>query len=230
VEPYGQKLLGKMEKGKSSRNTIGVSKRQWRTVSSRLVSNNLYNVLYPEKLGNKLNSTNMTKRVRDVWHILQLLREVWMKLGLKKLESHEGITVKTLLNSRVTGLFIDIAFAKEKGFKMEKLKKPLLQNVDRTANIEEAITHQVECNMFFKGHVEKVTMNVYNLGKTRIILDILWLTTHNLEIDWEKGEVKIMQCLPICGKRKQKVKEKEIKKAKNDKDKKVLKKLVSKKF
>jgi len=172
----------------------------------------------------------MTKRVRDVWHILQLLREVWMKLGLKKLESHEGITVKTLLNSRVTGLFIDIAFAKEKGFKMEKLKKPLLQNVDRTANIEEAITHQVECNMFFKGHVEKVTMNVYNLGKTRIILDILWLTTHNLEIDWEKGEVKIMQCLPICGKRKQKVKEKEIKKAKNDKDKKVLKKLVSKKF
>jgi len=230
VEPYGQKLLGKMEKGKSSRNTIGVSKRQWRTVSSRLVSNNLYNVLYPEKLGNKLNSTNMTKRVRDVWHILQLLREVWMKVGLKKLESHEGITVKTLLNSRVTGLFMDIAFAKEKGFKMEKLKKPLLQNVDRTANVEGAITHQVEYNMFFKGHVEKVTMNVYNLGKTGIILDILWLTAHNLEIDWEKGEVKIMQCLPICGKRKQKVKEKEIKKAKNDKDKKVLKKLVSKKF
>ena len=230
MEPYGQKLLGKMEKGKSSRNTIGVSKRQWRTVSSRLVSNNLYNVLYPEKLGNKLNSTNMTKRVRDVWHILQLLREVWMKVGLKKLESHEGITVKTLLNSRVTGLFMDIAFAKEKGFKMEKLKKPLLQNVDRTANVEGAITHQVEYNMFFKGHVEKVTMNVYNLGKTGIILDILWLTAHNLEIDWEKGEVKIMQCLPICGKRKQKVKEKEIKKAKNDKDKKVLKKLVSKKF
>ena len=172
----------------------------------------------------------MTKRVRDVWHILQLLREVWMKVGLKKLESHEGITVKTLLNSRVTGLFMDIAFAKEKGFKMEKLKKPLLQNVDRTANVEGAITHQVEYNMFFKGHVEKVTMNVYNLGKTEIILDILWLTAHNLEIDWEKGEVKIMQCLPICGKRKQKVKEKEIKKAKNDKDKKVLKKLVSKKF
>ena len=68
----------------------------------------------------------MTKRVRDVWHILQLLREVWMKVGLKKLESHEGITVKTLLNSRVTGLFMDIAFAKEKGFKMEKLKNPLL--------------------------------------------------------------------------------------------------------
>jgi len=36
---------------------------------------------------------------------------------------------------------MDIAFAKEKGFKMEKLKNPLLvQNMDRTANIRGAIT------------------------------------------------------------------------------------------
>jgi len=36
--PYGQKLLGKMEKGKDSRNATRVSKRQWRTVSSWLAS------------------------------------------------------------------------------------------------------------------------------------------------------------------------------------------------
>ena len=48
-----------------------------------------------------------------------------MKVGLEKLESHEGIAVKVLLDSRVTGLFMDTTFAKEKGFKMEKLKKPL---------------------------------------------------------------------------------------------------------
>ena len=39
-------------------------------------------------------------------------------------------------------LFMDITFAKEKGFKMEKLKKPLLvRNVDGTVNAEGAIMH-----------------------------------------------------------------------------------------
>jgi len=67
IGPYGQKLLGEIEKEKmSSRDTARVSKRQWRTMSSQLTSNNLYSVLCPEKLGNKINSTNTTERVRDV--------------------------------------------------------------------------------------------------------------------------------------------------------------------
>ena len=78
----------------------------------------------PEKLGNKSKFTNTTERVRDVRRILQLLREVWMRVGLEKLESHEGIVVKALLDSGATGLFIDTTFAREKGFKMEKLKTP----------------------------------------------------------------------------------------------------------
>jgi len=154
---YGQKLLGKPQ-GKGSRNAAGVGKRQWRTVSSQLVSNNLYSVLYPEKLGNKISFTNMTERVRDVQCTLWLLREVWMKVGL---ESHEGVTVKALLDSRVTGLFMDTTFAKEKEFRMEKLKNSLLvRNMDRTINVRGAIIHQVGCNMFFKGHVERVRMDV----------------------------------------------------------------------
>ena len=52
------------------------------------------------------------------------------------MESHEGIVVKALLDSRVTGLFMNTTFAKEKEFKIEKLKKPLLvRNVDGTANV-----------------------------------------------------------------------------------------------
>jgi len=68
----------------------------------------------------------MTKRVRDVQYTLWPLREVWIKEELEKLESHEGVAVKALLDSGATDLFIDTAFAKEKGFKMEKLKNPLL--------------------------------------------------------------------------------------------------------
>jgi len=79
--------------------------------------------LYLEKLGNKLNSTNTTERVRDIQHTLWLLREVWLKVGLEKLESYEGVAVKALLDSGATGLFMDTTFTKEKGFKIEKLKK-----------------------------------------------------------------------------------------------------------
>jgi len=126
-------------------------------------------------------------------------------MGLEKLENHEGVAVKALLDSGVTGLFIDITFTKKKGFKMEKLKKPLLvRNVDSTENVGGAITHQVECNMFFKDHVERARMDVCNLGKTEVILGMPWLTVHNPEIDWEKGEVKMTRCPPICEKKSRK--------------------------
>jgi len=59
-----------------------------------------------------------------------------MKVGLEKLENHEGIAVKALLDSRATGLFMNMIFARKKGFRMEKIKNPLLvKNVDGTVNI-----------------------------------------------------------------------------------------------
>jgi len=135
------------------------------------------------------------------------------------------------LDSGATGLFMDTTFAKEKGFKMEKLKKPLLvRNMDGTVNAGGAIMHQVKCNMFFKGHVERVRMNVYNLGKTELILGMLWLAAHNPEIDWEKGEVKMTHCPPICGKRKQEGKKKKVRKTEKNKDKEVLRELVPRRF
>jgi len=159
--------------------------------------------LHPEKLGNKLNFCKNTERVRDMQRTLKLLREVWIKVGLEKLESYEGIVVKALLDSGTTGLFMDTTFAREKRFKMEKMRNPLLvKNVDRTVNVGGAIMHQVECNMFFKGHVERVRMDMCNLGKTKVILGMPWLAAHNPEIDWEKGKVKMTRCPPICGKRK----------------------------
>jgi len=94
-----------------------------------------------------------------------------VKVGLEKLESHKGVVVKALLDSGATGLFMDMTFAKEKGFKMERMKRPLLvKNVNGSVNIGGAITYQVECNMFFKGHVERVRMDICNLEKTEVIL------------------------------------------------------------
>ena len=43
-------------------------------------------------------------------------------------------------------------------------------------------------------------MDVCKLGRIDVILGMPWLAAHNLEIDWEKGEVRMMRCLPLCGK------------------------------
>ena len=123
---------------------------------------------------------------------------------------------------------MDTQFAKRRGFKLEKLKNPLLvKNVDGTVNVEEAITYQVECNMFFKEYVERVKMDVCNLGKIEVILGVLWLAVHNPEIDWEKEEVKMTRCPPICGRKKQEEKEKEVRRTK---EKKIVEELVPKRF
>jgi len=84
--------------------------------------------------------------------------------------------------------------------------------------------------MFFKGHVERARMDVCNLEKTEVILGMPWLVAHNPEIDWKKGEVEMTRCPPICGKRKQEEKRKEVKKVKKDEDEETLKKLVPKRF
>ena len=106
----------------------------------------------------------------------------------------------------------------------------MVRNVDGTINVGGAITHQVECNMFFKGHMERARMDVCNLGKMELILGMPWLVAHNPEIDWEKGEVKMTCCPPICGRGKQKEGRKETRRMEKDEDKKTLRKLVPRKF
>jgi len=50
-------------------------------------------------------------------------------------------------------------------------------------------------------------MDICDLGKTEVILEMLWLAAHNPEINWKTREVKMTRCPPLCG--SVKVKEKE---------------------
>jgi len=54
--------------------------------------------------------------------------------------------------------------------------------------------------MFYRGNVERVRMDVCELGKTDVILGMPWLAAYNPEIDWEKGEVRMMRCPLLYGK------------------------------
>jgi len=41
-------------------------------------------------------------------------------------------------------------------------------------------------------------MDVCNLGKMEVILEMPWLQVHNLAINWKTEEVKITRCPPLC--------------------------------
>ena len=133
-----------------------------------------------------------------------------MNIGVEKLDTHEGVTVKVLLDSGTTGMFMDKRAAAKHGFTLQKLERPIkIRNVDGTNNSRGAITHQVEVNVYYKGHIERMRMDVCDLGKTEVILGMPWLQAHNPEINWETGEVKMMKCPPLCSRTKSRGVEKE---------------------
>jgi len=144
-------------------------------------------------------ATKKEDRQRDVRRTFKMLREVWLNIGVEKVDIYEGVTVKALLDSGATEMFMDKKMAAKHGFRLQKLERPVaIRNVDRTNNSGGAITHQVEVNVYYKSHVERMRMDVCNLGKTDMILGMPWLQAYNLEINWETGEVKITRCPPLC--------------------------------
>jgi len=131
--------------------------------------------------------------------MFKMLREVWLNIGVEKVDMHEGITVKALLDSSATRMFMDKKMAAKYGFKLQKLERPVtVRNVDGTNNSREAIIHQVEVNVYYKNHIKKMRIDVCDLERIDVILGMLWLQVHNLEINWETREVRVTRCLPIC--------------------------------
>jgi len=101
------------------------------------------------------------KEERDLRRTLRPLNEVWMTIGMEKVETHEGITVKALLDSRATGMFADRKFVEKNGFKLEKMERAVrIKNVDGTENSGGMVTHEIECNVYYKGHVEQMRLDV----------------------------------------------------------------------
>ena len=137
---------------------------------------------------------------RDVRRTFKILREVQLDIGIEKVGTYKGITVKALLDSGTTGMFIDREIAKRHSFKMTKLERPLkVKNVNRTENSRGNIIYQIEVNIFYKNHVKRMRMDVCNLEKIEVILEMPWLQVHNPKINWKTGEVKMTRCPPLCG-------------------------------
>ena len=152
---------------------------------------------------------------KEVRRTFKILREVWLDIRVEKVDMHKGITVKVLLNSGTTGMLMDQKMVARHGFRLQKLERLIVvRNVNGTNNSVGAITHQVEVNMYYKSHVERIRMDVCDLGKTDVILGMLWLQAHNPKINWEIGEVKMTRYPPLCGRNTKLKEEKRIKKGK----------------
>ena len=116
--------------------------------------------------------------------MFKMLKEVWLNIGIEKVDIYKDMTVKVLLDSGITEIFMNKKIAAKHGFKLQKLNKPVMvRNVDGTNNSVGAIMHQVEVNVYYKSHVKRIKMDVCDLRRTNIILDMPWLQAHNPKIN-----------------------------------------------
>ena len=91
----------------------------------------------------------------------KVLRKVMVKIGLKQEDKKEEIVVKALLDSRATGLVMSLEFSRKNKFKKKKLEKLIyIRNVDNIFNHEGPIEHTVEVELFYKGHKERMEIDV----------------------------------------------------------------------
>jgi len=71
-----------------------------------------------------------------------MLREVWLNIEIEKIDMHEDVMVKALLDSGITGMFMDKRTAAKHGFRLQKLERLIaIRNVNRTNNSRGAIMH-----------------------------------------------------------------------------------------
>jgi len=130
-----------------------------------------------------------------------MLRKIMVKIGLKRIDTQEGIIVEVLLDSRAMGLVMSSEFTRKQGFKLKKIENPIyVRNMDGTLNKEGLIENMVKVNIYYQGHKERTKIDVIGGQKWNVILRMLWLACYNSEIDWRIGEVKMTRCLEECGK------------------------------
>jgi len=81
---------------------------------------------------------------KEVRRTFKMLREVWLNIGVEKIDTHEGVMIKALLDSGAMEMFIDRQTVARHRFKLQKLERPIaIRNVDGTNNSGGAIMYQV---------------------------------------------------------------------------------------
>jgi len=118
-----------------------------------------------------------------------------LRVGLRTIDSHEVEEVDALLDSGVTGLFIDHAWLCQKKITTCKLEHCIeVYNIDGSINRGGSITEEVTLILSYHGHKECAVFKVCDLGKSNLIIGYTMLHKHNPDINWETGKVEMMRC------------------------------------
>jgi len=200
---YYYSNVGKEEPTQVSSNRFEVLKirvMQKEEGSGKEVAKDRKEILREERVkrGIEMKQTKVERKEKKE----KYLREVTVKIGLKQEEEEEGVVTEVLLDSGAIGLVMSEEFARKYRFKRTKLERLVyIRNVDGTLNYVGPIVNTVEVEIFFKGHKERMSINVIGGQKWSIILGMPWLAYHNPEIDWKTGEVKMIRCPDKCGRK-----------------------------
>jgi len=75
------------------------------------------------------------------------------------------------LDSGATGIFMNKKMVARHGFRLQKLERlVMVRSVDGTNNSRGAITYQVEVNIYYKNYIERMRIDICDLGRTDVIL------------------------------------------------------------
>ena len=90
-----------------------------------------------------------------------MLREVTVKIGLKRINIQKGVTIEVLLDNRAIGLVISSEFARKQEFKLKKIERLIyIRDMDGTFNKERPIEYIVEVNIYYQGYKERTEIDI----------------------------------------------------------------------
>ena len=162
----------------------------------------------PHVLTSTEGSESISSTPEDKAYIMSnfIRYSTYIPVLMKTLDTGAKVEASALLDCGATGLFLDTKFVEQHHLNTRKLSRPIpVYNVDGTHNEAGPIKEEIDVILTHKGHTEKATFAVCNLGDKPALLGHTWLSYHNPEIDWRSGEVTFSRCPPKChmGRKKQ---------------------------
>ena len=114
-------------------------------------------------------------------------------------DTSEVHSIKALLDSGAMGNFIDQDFVRMKGISTWNISRPILvYNVDSSPNEAGQSSEVVDIVLRYKTHSKRMLLTISSLRKQSMILGYIWLKDHNLEVDWQTGEIHMNRYSPRC--------------------------------
>lgn len=157
-------------------------------------SHNLYSVLIQDECISYAVKNTELNTLKSTLKENQKTR-LDVKVVVKTVDTGEVVQLSALIDSGVTGMFIDEQFVKDQGWNLDEVSRPIpVFNIDGTLNAGGSVKYTIDLALEIQGHREQATFTVTCLSGVKMILGHSWLKQHNPRINWRKGKLTLTQC------------------------------------